>query len=109
MGNAPSNLLTRIQAVYSSTAYFVPVVQRREQGFQGFLRQNPRFITLHQHSSQLLKLPFVSSLLWKLRHLTSSGVCPFSCSRVTQRVTQNSALIFSGADCVALFARCLCG
>src|SRR4029077_14045387 len=30
---APSNLLTRIQAVYSSTAYLVPVVQRREQGF----------------------------------------------------------------------------
>jgi len=26
-------LLTRIQAVYSSTAYLVPVVQRREQGF----------------------------------------------------------------------------
>src|SRR5205823_12763796 len=62
---------------------------------------------LRQQSSQLLKVPFASSLHWKLCYLTSSGICPFLGSRVTQRVTQNSALFWLGADCVALFVRCL--
>jgi hypothetical protein len=37
---------------------------------------------------------FASSLHLKLRQLVSSGICPFSCSRVTQ----NSPLFFLGAD-----------
>ena len=45
-----------------------------------FLRRNEHFITLRQQSPQLCKLPFASSLHRKLRHPTSSGVCPFLCS-----------------------------
>src|SRR5437660_1544946 len=37
-------------------------------------------------SSELLKLPFASSLHWKLRHLTTSGVCPFLCSRAFHKL-----------------------
>src|SRR6266404_724953 len=79
------NLPISIQFVYSFQI-IVPVVQRKEQGF---LRRNWHFITLRQQSSQLCKLPFASSLHCKLRHPTSSGMCPFLGSRVTQRVTQN--------------------
>src|SRR5204863_4150433 len=83
----------------------VPVVQRIERRFP---KRNGSFITLPQRLSQLRKLPLAGSLHEKLCRLTSSGVCPFSCSRVTQRVTQNSALFWLGADCVvALFVRCL--
>jgi hypothetical protein len=49
----------------------VPVAQRIEQGF---LRRNGYFITLRQQSSQL---PFANNLQWKLRQLTSSGICSF--------------------------------
>ena len=82
----------------------VPVVQRKEQGF-------PKTKRVFYHTSSAIvpttQTTFARSLHWKLRHPTSSGVCPFLCSRVTQRVTQNSALFWLGADCVALFVRCL--
>ena len=58
---------------------------------RGFPKTKLVFITLPQQSSQLLKLPFAISLHWKLGHPTSSGVCPFLCTRVTQRVTQKRA------------------
>src|SRR6266403_4156829 len=66
----------------------VPVVQRIERRFP---KRNGSFITLPQQLSQLRKLPLAGSLHEKLCRLTSSGVCPFACSRVTQRVTQKRA------------------
>jgi hypothetical protein len=60
---------------------------------EGFLRRNEHFVARRQQSSQVGKLHFPTRLHWNLRHLTSSGICPFLDIRVIQRVTQKRANI----------------